>query len=411
MPKTTAQRADCTFPGRTNHGSAARTRGARSGFTLFEVALSLVLISFGVVSVMVLIPTGLRTQQKARFELLASTQALEMLEFFSGKSNAERIADFETPEPWEARPFCYTSTRWDLESRLSRWDSGIMPIPPDIARRLDSDNDEIRTLINQGANLYYADARSIPTIDPQYINVSASSEAQKLVFAVSGYAQNNAVPVFSYKAWPYRAAYPSPPLYAVFNSGSQFMPLITSNANSPIGSESSLEGWSSGVAAAQPPTNRDPLMDGIFQATVAYETALTDNIPALANREAVIGPLRAPLMSAILAYCTDKFGRITDPLGPLPVSGMGAAQEFQNYLLAPTTTDFVTLGQNYDSDFSALCQLAELSPGEGYNGTKATARAEIAMRVQCLRFLAFVMSTYYIQQLGEPIPNLAQVRP
>ncbi len=272
--------------------SLRRARTTCTAFTLFEVALSLVLIAFGVITVMALIPIGIKSQQKARFELLACSQALQLLEFFSGKSNAERIADFETPEPWEARPFCYSSTRWDLETRLSRWDSGIMPVPPAIARRLDSDGDEIRTLLNQGAYLYYADARSIPCIDPQYINVSAPSEALKLVFAVSGYAQNNAVPVFSYKAWPYRAAYPSPPLYAVFNSGSQFIPQIASTASSPIGMESSLEGWSAGIASAQAPGTRDPLMDQIFQATVAYESALTDKIPPQTTRETVIKPLR-----------------------------------------------------------------------------------------------------------------------
>jgi hypothetical protein len=151
-------------------------------------------------------------------------------------------------------------------------------------------------------------------------------------------------------------------------------------------------------------------MNQIFQTTVRYETALTDNIPAQSNRETVIAPLRTPLMNAILAYCSDKFGRMANPLGPLPVSGKGAAQERQDYLLAPTTTDFVTLGQQYDADFAGLCHLAEQNPGEDYNSAKATARAEISMRVQCMRFLAFVMSTYYIQQQGEAPPNLSQVQ-
>ena len=129
--------------------SATTTTGRTTsgGFTLFEVGLSLVIVTFSVVTVLMFIPTGIRAQQKARFQLLASAKALELIEQFSGKSGGERIADFETPEPWEARPFCYSSTRWDLECRVSRWDSGVIPMPTEIAMRLDSDGDEIQRLL------------------------------------------------------------------------------------------------------------------------------------------------------------------------------------------------------------------------------------------------------------------------
>ena len=44
------------------------------GFTLFEVAISLVILAFGVVSIMTLFPAGLKAQQLARFQLYAAAK-------------------------------------------------------------------------------------------------------------------------------------------------------------------------------------------------------------------------------------------------------------------------------------------------------------------------------------------------
>ena len=84
---------------------------ARQGFTLFEVAISLAIMGFAVVSVLMVFPLGLKEQQQARARLLAATKTMELIEYFSGKSTSERMAEFETPEPWDTRPFCYTNTR------------------------------------------------------------------------------------------------------------------------------------------------------------------------------------------------------------------------------------------------------------------------------------------------------------
>jgi hypothetical protein len=42
------------------------------GFTLFEVSISTVLVTFGVVSVMMLLPSGLKAQQQARYQIHAA---------------------------------------------------------------------------------------------------------------------------------------------------------------------------------------------------------------------------------------------------------------------------------------------------------------------------------------------------
>jgi hypothetical protein len=209
--------------------------------------------------------------------LLASAKAMELVETFSGRIGGERMAEFETPEPWETRPFCYSNTRWDMECRNSRFDGGIIPLPLDIAKRLDSDGDEIQSLLASGAYLYYADPKVLPGVDPRFVNNEVPNEAMKLIFAVSGYAQNNAVPVFPWKAWPYRAAYPSPPMYSLHWQNEQMMPKSSEAWNSWYNSEetynphwNSWEGWCNGAADPSLPEDRDPLMDIIFQANMKY---------------------------------------------------------------------------------------------------------------------------------------------
>ena len=92
-----------------------------------------------------------------------------------------------------------------------------------------------------------------------------------MIFAVSGYAQNNAVPVFPWKAWPYRAAYPSPPLYTGLHPGQQMAPETgpwsSESASTNPGSDwNSLEGWCNGNPDPSKPEDRDPLMNDVFQA-------------------------------------------------------------------------------------------------------------------------------------------------
>ena len=54
------------------------------GFTLFEVSISLALVAFGVVSILMLLPSGVKAQQMARFQIYAAAKAEEMIEQFVG---------------------------------------------------------------------------------------------------------------------------------------------------------------------------------------------------------------------------------------------------------------------------------------------------------------------------------------
>ena len=385
-----------------------------AAFTLFEISISLVIIAFGVVTVMMTIPVGIKVQQTSRMSLLASAKAMELVEMFSGRIGGERIAEFETPEPWETRPFCYSSTRWDMECRNSRFDGGMIPLPLDIAKRLDSDGDEIQKLLASGAYLYYADPKILPSVDPRFVNNEAPNEALKLIFAVSGYAQNNAIPVFPWKAWPYRAAYPSPPLYSLHWKDEQMMPKAPLAWNSWYSSDlpfspcwNSWEGWCKRVldpSLPDPllpdpslPEDRDPLMNEIFQKSMKYYMTLKKEDLSLAERTTTanptIKPVRDELVNAVIAFCKNK----------LP--------DYDTYWSPLDTVDYRDLGKQFESDFRSRCRAAEVLPGINYDNTEASSRAEkrakIALRVQCMRFMAFAAGTFYLKRNGEAEPNLS----
>lgn len=392
----------------------------RQGFTLFEVAISLAIVAFGVISVLLVIPSGVRVQQQARMSMLATAKAIELAHLFSNKIGGERIAEFETPEPWEARPFCYSSTRWDLEHRASRWDGGMIPLPLDIAKRLDSDGDEIQELLASGAYLYYADPKVLPGVDPRYVNAEAPNESTKLIFAVSGYAQNNAITVFPWKAWPYRATYPSPPIAVGLIAANQMaphptIPTATNAAWSslfPGSNWNSLEGWTNGNPDPSRPQDRDPLMNNIFQAFVAYyhgsklrDVPATERLDFMAGRPPSandLNDLRTPMVNAVVAFCKNKFS------GPI-----GAASEYSTYYNPPAMTaiGYQGLVQTFANDFRTLCRDASPLPGTAYDAVRASARAKIALRVQCMRFLAFAAGTFYLTRVTNSATGATEREP
>ncbi len=186
-----------------------------SGFTFFEIAISLALVSFGVISVLMLYPIGIKAEEQARLRLFAGAKAEEIIESFSTLANTNPSIEVEAPQTWDVpsgyRPFCP-----DLEARMVGHRTGIMPVPLDIALRIDSENDEISKILSQGGQLFYSQATGATGIEESGLSKSnetmgTDSLTQRLVFAVVGYAQNNNVPMLAQKSWPYYSAYPSPP--------------------------------------------------------------------------------------------------------------------------------------------------------------------------------------------------------
>lgn len=399
-----------TITARPAPGQSTKINGSgntfRSGFTLFEIAISLAIMGFAVISVLMVFPLGLKEQQQARARLLAATKTMELIEYFAGKSNSERMAEFETPEPWDTRPFCYTNTRWDLETRLARFDSGIRPLPLDIARRLDSDSDEIQRLLGEGAYIYYADATIIPGLDIRMRNPAPPGEANKIIFAVNGYAQNNAVPVLPWKAWPYRAGYPSPPLAATFG-GSRLVPFNDANVvvQSPKGGLSRihpLEGWVANGAVPPTAAQRDPLMLDVFKKAQEYtETANPQIGPNNPPTVMVLTTKRTALAGSCLAYAQDVFTRIN------------RASDYQTYVVADSTTtaaQFQALGNQWRDAFNARCRNAELAPDGVINSGREAMRTELGQEVQAWRFLANAAAMFYTPKEGEAPPDLSMER-
>jgi hypothetical protein len=196
--------------------------GSRRGFTLFEVAISLALVAFGVVSVLMLFPMGIKAEQMSRLRLYAGVKAEEIIESFADSSNANPTTETEAPDTWEV-PAGYRVNTPDLESRICTHRFGIMPVPASIAQRLDSDGDEIHQILSEGGQLYYSQASGTTGVeevtqgavaqgaDQQQLVNPGDNQTQRLVFAVAGYAQSNNVAFLAWKDWPYYEPYPSPP--------------------------------------------------------------------------------------------------------------------------------------------------------------------------------------------------------
>ena len=183
----------------------------KHAFTLFEVSLSLALVAFGVIRVLMLFPAGLKAQQMARYQLIAATKAEEMIESFTATNSANPAIDTEGLMMWDV-PSTHRSQAWDIEARLSSHRFGLMPVPIDIARRLDSDGDEIQNIIAQGGYVYYSQPQATTNLVEQGMAPAPPNEAQKLIIAIAGSAQQNCLHIFPGKNWPYHTPWPSPPL-------------------------------------------------------------------------------------------------------------------------------------------------------------------------------------------------------
>ncbi len=187
---------------------------ANAGFTLFEVSISLVIMAFGVVSVMMLFPSGLKAQHLARFQLYAAAKAEEMIEQFNTAQADNATADTEGTDIWQV-PSSYRSQTWDVDARISSHRYGMMPLPVDLARRLDSDGDEIQQILGEGGYVYYSQPQASTGMAERSVVEGPPNESQKLIIGITGYAQQNAMPIFPMKNWPYFANFPSPPLHFV----------------------------------------------------------------------------------------------------------------------------------------------------------------------------------------------------
>src|SRR4051812_15288065 len=184
----------------------------REALTLFEVAISLAIVAAVVVSAVLAFPVGLKAAQMARFQVLAGTKALEIATDWAQTDHAYWECNTEVEDPALAQ---FTAIQNDLDTMNDHGSFGLFPLPTAMARRFDSDGDEIARLLDNGGRLYYSPSIAIeagyseregnPVVDPLPV------EAQSLVFGVIGYAQQNVLPSHPCIAMPYYDCWPSPP--------------------------------------------------------------------------------------------------------------------------------------------------------------------------------------------------------
>jgi hypothetical protein len=191
----------------------------RAAFTLFEVAISLGLVAFGVISVLMLLPSGIQAQQMARYQVIAAAKALELVESYNTTHNGNPAIDVEADQPWNVHVTA-KNMHPDLESRVASYRYGMFPLPLEITRRIDSDGDEIQRVIAEGGYLYYSQPLATTGFQENgFPPTTPPNEAQRLVMAVVGYPQNNMLWALPQKAWPYYTPYPSPPVHVIHRGG------------------------------------------------------------------------------------------------------------------------------------------------------------------------------------------------
>ncbi len=195
-----------------HEGAPLGAYSMRTASTLFEVAVSLAILAFCVTGVLLAFPAGVQAQQAARFRLLAAAKAEEMVDAFNTIHNHNTVIDAEAPQPWETTAGRRAMAH-DLETRLANPQTGLLPLPEAIARRLDSDAGEIGRLLDDGGQLYYPQPMATTGVLEVGLGDVVANETQRLVVGVIGHAQSNAMHMFPWKAWPYYVPWPSPPLH------------------------------------------------------------------------------------------------------------------------------------------------------------------------------------------------------
>ncbi|TVR14745.1 MAG: hypothetical protein EA401_03895 [Planctomycetota bacterium] len=192
---------------------------SRKAFTLAEIAFSLAIVALGVVTIFLMIPEGIRTQSEVRYKVIAAAKAQEIINHLRqhapGMAFDARNQDKEGVFPWDTAT-TYKSMAPDLESMLENQRGNIKPLPERIARRLESENDEIRGILNNGGRLYYfypgVPGQAVEGVRSSPMDLNWIDGSRKLVFAVIGASQHNSILYHpSVKIGPYQDFIPSPP--------------------------------------------------------------------------------------------------------------------------------------------------------------------------------------------------------
>ncbi len=221
------------------HG--ARIRMSR-GFTLFEVMISLLILTVAILSTLALLPVGLKALQLSRSQMFAAATAINLGNSFHnavpklglGQISPTYVIRAGAPASTVAPPSTVPDCGWAAQMRnsmlqsspyqynaeqdLGGWFKGVLPVPIQIARRLDSTSDEIQNLLDQGGMLWYPDPNFMTGLNSgaaldKTLQTMPSSEIQKLVFAFASLPQQNLLTSHPVESLPWYEVYPFPPAW------------------------------------------------------------------------------------------------------------------------------------------------------------------------------------------------------
>ncbi|MBA3683964.1 MAG: hypothetical protein H0W72_01810 [Planctomycetes bacterium] len=219
----------------------------RRALTLFEILVALIVFLVAALSVVALLPAGFKAQHQARYKLYASAIAMSMMDNFHnpplqlrglGSYGTEGLAgdswfqaenDNGFPRPgfadkFRSRPIYAQTYAPDFEQALNGMTTGLLPVPLEIAKRLDSEGGEIESLLADGGYLFFPDPAIVRTASlggarGTGLSARPPPEYHRLVCAVVTSAQQNVLPVHPVENWPWYEQYPFPPQWALYIDG------------------------------------------------------------------------------------------------------------------------------------------------------------------------------------------------
>ncbi len=197
---------------------AARS-ASRRAVTLFEIAISLLVMSAAVTSAALLFPVGLRAQQVSRFQLYAGVKMIQLAEQYSAQDHQFLRRQTEAEKLGQSS-FTYSHlTDLEYAETGAHPNAFGMPVPDVIARRFDSDGDEIARILDEGGHIYYSSPRPAQASfwnEWSEEDVLVQNDVQKVVFGIVGYPQQDALVSHPCISWPYFEYHPAPPIEASY---------------------------------------------------------------------------------------------------------------------------------------------------------------------------------------------------
>lgn len=405
---------------------------SRPGMTFVEVLSAAGILIVCCLVLLALLPPAMQAQRMARYRIYAAAAAMTMMESFAhtpavptGISDhlypyrvTNLAATGAPPNPgWasllRSKTGLGSSFAPDLERVVSRIGGGAIPLPNEIARRLDSDGDEIRRVLDAGGSLFYLDPAAARGMSGLAGATDASAlagipeEFHHLVFAVVSPAQQNVLPAHPFQMTkPPSAMYPFPPLWQwwipersnAVNRGSSVSvrwepPPADTPANTPL---TPIRGRHSRELSALN-KDEDEIRCGI-QWEVSTTTVLGDPLDEtqpigewhgciwkyLADKNRTLNP-GSPWVRGWWAFkrlAGDEFAGWMPVLWALDVAGSPATYEqLVNYRDRALFLWWKVMPTNMQAAFPAPYEYTDTSPIKVQNGTQSTANGYTSTNV------------------------------